>query len=179
MEDRVACQDLDPRNAAGLKRRFGRAGFFAVFDGHVGQEASNYLAKSLPSRVRTALGRLASSSPTHATSEIGGVDDEAVSEALRACFIATDADLCATMKSDAGSTCAAVLVLGDRIFVANLGDSRVVLCRGGQVGGSCACTPRRRRLFLMYLILLLLRHHHYHLLHHIMHPLLLFYPLFR
>lgn len=53
-------------------------------------------------------------------------------------FRQTDADYLNEEKGlqkDAGSTASTALLLGDRLFVANVGDSRVVACRAGS--GCC------------------------------------------
>lgn len=49
-------------------------------------------------------------------------------------FKQTDADYLNEEKGhqkEAGSTASTALLLGDRLFVANVGDSRVVACRAG------------------------------------------------
>lgn len=53
-------------------------------------------------------------------------------------FRETDADYLNEEKGqlkEAGSTASTALLLGDRLFVANVGDSRVVACRAGS--GCC------------------------------------------
>lgn len=40
-----------------------------------------------------------------------------------------------SQNRDAGSTASTAILVGDRLLVANVGDSRAVICRGGN--GSC------------------------------------------
>lgn len=40
-----------------------------------------------------------------------------------------------SQNRDAGSTASTAILVGDRLLVANVGDSRVVICRGGE--GKC------------------------------------------
>eukprot|EP00850_Spirogloea_muscicola_P016169 SM000129S26156 [mRNA] locus=s129:400643:403596:+ [translate_table: standard] len=99
---------------------------FGVFDGHRGFEAAEYAAAGIPSRL---LQNLAILSPQ---------------EALRATFMETDSALQAEMVEQRkfmkgggvtwhpGCTAATALILQDRIFVANAGDCRTILCRDGK-----------------------------------------------
>ena len=57
------------------------------------------------------------------------LDDAAVRQGLSASFLATDAALLKVEKK-AGSTATTVLKVGQRLYCANVGDSRTVLCRG-------------------------------------------------
>ena len=70
------------------------------------------------------------------------VIDEVVSQA----FLATDEEfLTSSSKPTSGTTATTVLILGDRFYSFNVGDSRTVLCRSGRaelvskvrVGGTC------------------------------------------
>ena len=40
-----------------------------------------------------------------------------------------------SQNRDAGSTASTAILVGDRLLVANVGDSRAVICRGGE--GKC------------------------------------------
>ncbi|CAN0223498.1 unnamed protein product, partial [Ectocarpus fasciculatus] len=60
--------------------------------------------------------------------------DTIVKEAISEAFAAADKEFIATSRlPEAGSTATTCLVLGPRLFMANVGDSRTVLCRGGKV----------------------------------------------
>jgi serine/threonine protein phosphatase PrpC len=60
--------------------------------------------------------------------------DSVVEEALMEAFVATDGDFLAS-GGQAGSTASTVLVLGNRAYCGNVGDSRTVLCRTAEEGG--------------------------------------------
>lgn len=42
-----------------------------------------------------------------------------------------------SQNRDAGSTASTAILVGDRLLVANVGDSRAVICRGGN-GNACS-----------------------------------------
>ncbi|KAJ7975884.1 putative Protein phosphatase 2c [Quillaja saponaria] len=91
--------------------------FFGVFDGHGGSGTAEYLKNNLFKNL--------SSHPDF-------IKD--TKTAIVEVFRQTDADYLNEEKGpqrDAGSTASTALLLGDRIFVANVGDSRVVACRAG------------------------------------------------
>ncbi|KAB5568523.1 hypothetical protein DKX38_002316 [Salix brachista] len=91
--------------------------FFGVFDGHGGARTAEYLKNNLfknlcshPDFIRDT--------------------KTAIVEAFRQ----TDAEYLHEEKAhqkDAGSTASTAVLLGDRLLVANVGDSRVVACRAG------------------------------------------------
>ena len=51
-----------------------------------------------------------------------------------------------SQNRDAGSTASTAILVGDRLLVANVGDSRAVICRGGN-GNACSILVN---LFFMY-----------------------------
>jgi serine/threonine protein phosphatase PrpC len=117
--------------------------FAAVFDGHGGDECSNYLVDHLPRQVRQAL--LAERVALKAAieqSRLGGRPDqpedaasELIRKILKGAYLRTDREFISPKNSpQSGSTAATVILFGRRLFAANVGDSRVVLCRGG---GQC------------------------------------------
>lgn len=91
--------------------------FFGVFDGHGGSRTAEYLKNNLFKNL--------SSHPDFIRDT-----KSAIVEAFRQ----TDADYLNEEKGqqkDAGSTASTAVLLGDRLLVANVGDSRVVACRSG------------------------------------------------
>ncbi|XP_039123872.1 probable protein phosphatase 2C 11 [Dioscorea cayenensis subsp. rotundata] len=93
------------------------AAFFGVFDGHGGPRVAEYLKNNLFKNV--------SNHP-----EFVNDTKSAIAEA----FEQTDVDYLNQdkgMLKDAGSTASTAVLLGNHIFVANVGDSRVVACRSG------------------------------------------------
>ncbi|KAM3750107.1 hypothetical protein ACB098_04G012200 [Castanea mollissima] len=91
--------------------------FFGVFDGHGGSRTAEYLKNNLFKNL--------SSHPDF-------INDPKT--AIVEVFKQTDADYLNEEKGqpkDAGSTATTALLLGDRLLVANVGDSRVVACRAG------------------------------------------------
>ncbi len=118
MEDRTQMVDLSAHEAFVREgvRRVRRAGFFAVYDGHAGAEASEYLQSHLLSHVLAAPQLL-----------------EAPGTALAAAVEAAEREIVqqfAVARCNAGSTLLAVLLLDKELHVAHVGDCRAVLARG-------------------------------------------------
>ncbi|XP_058089788.1 probable protein phosphatase 2C 11 isoform X7 [Magnolia sinica] len=91
--------------------------FFGVFDGHGGSRAAEYVKKNLFKNL--------SSHPDF-------IND--TKTAIVEAFRQTDTDYLNEEKGqqrDAGTTASTAVLLGDRLLVANVGDSRVVACRAG------------------------------------------------
>lgn len=126
MEDaHTVVQDLRVRGleAIGLAPQ----SFFAVFDGHGGGEASAYLGRHMHHELQAALEQ-AVPRLLAATSE--GERDDIVRSMLSACFDELDARFIREAdRPQAGSTATTALLMGGRLFTANVGDSRTVLCR--------------------------------------------------
>jgi len=118
--------------------------FAAVFDGHGGDECSNYLCDVLPHQIRQhmyaekeALTAAIESSRSMARPEQAVEDpaSELMRKILKKAYLKTDKDFITPKNApQSGSTAATLIVMGRRLFAANVGDSRVVLCR---VGGQC------------------------------------------
>ncbi|KAJ8531208.1 hypothetical protein K7X08_026642 [Anisodus acutangulus] len=91
--------------------------FFGVFDGHGGSRTAEYLKNNLFKNL---------------CSHPDFIKD--TKSAIVEAFKQTDADYLNEEKGqqkDAGSTASTAVLLGDRLLVANVGDSRVVACRDG------------------------------------------------
>ncbi|KAJ0973155.1 hypothetical protein J5N97_021114 [Dioscorea zingiberensis] len=91
--------------------------FFGVFDGHGGSRVAEYLKSNLFNNV--------SNHPDF-------VKDP--KSAIVEAFKQTDTDYLNEDRGqlkDAGSTASAAFLVGNRLYVANVGDSRVVACRSG------------------------------------------------
>eukprot|EP00742_Colponemidia_sp_Colp-10_P003389 GILJ01003609.1.p1 GENE.GILJ01003609.1~~GILJ01003609.1.p1 ORF type:complete len:518 (+),score=70.65 GILJ01003609.1:79-1632(+) len=102
--------------------------FFGVYDGHGGSDCARFLAVELHKHFINAF------------KEKGGLDStqnfrQDVRDAMRKAFLDADQKFLTTSSEDAmASGCAAVVVsiIGDRLYAANAGDARAVLCRGGK-----------------------------------------------
>lgn len=117
--------------------------FAAVFDGHGGDECSNYLVEALPHQIRQAMlaERVALKQAVEQSASSGRQEqaEDAASELMRkilkGAYLRTDKDFISPKNApQSGSTGATVILFGRRLFAANVGDSRVVLCRSG---GQC------------------------------------------
>lgn len=92
-------------------------GFFGVFDGHGGADAANYVRLNLFNNVLN--------NPNF-TSNPGKAVDEAYAETDRRYLEDQGA------SRDDGCTAVTALIIGRNLFVANVGDSRAVLCQDGK-----------------------------------------------
>ncbi|XP_054649464.1 integrin-linked kinase-associated serine/threonine phosphatase 2C isoform X2 [Dunckerocampus dactyliophorus] len=118
-----------------LPSQVSRVSYFAVFDGHGGARASLFAAEHLHQT-------LAKKFPRGETDNL----EKLVKKCLIDTFRQTDEDFLKKASSQKpawkdGSTATCMLVLNDVVYVANLGDSRAVLCRMEAEGGS---TEERR-----------------------------------
>ncbi|XP_029026845.1 integrin-linked kinase-associated serine/threonine phosphatase 2C isoform X2 [Betta splendens] len=106
-----------------LPSQVSRVSYFAVFDGHGGARASQFAAEHLHHN-------LAKKFPSGDSENL----DKMVKKCLLDTFRQTDEDFLKKASSQKpawkdGSTATCVLVVDDVVYVANLGDSRAVLCR--------------------------------------------------
>lgn len=124
----LCVQDLSPQS------------FFGVFDGHGGVQASHYLAQNLhvnvahglldmSSEIFQVIDEVAPDSIFNHTSSLKGLD-QIVTNTLKSTFLKTDKDFISTSQNPQhGSTATTALLLGKRLYCANVGDSRTLLCR--------------------------------------------------
>ncbi|KAL5699663.1 protein-serine/threonine phosphatase [Ranunculus cassubicifolius] len=92
-------------------------GLFGVFDGHGGARAAEYVKQNLFSNLIKHPKFI-----TDTKSAIADAYNHTDSEFLKAEN---------SQNRDAGSTASTAILVGDRLLVANVGDSRAVICRGG------------------------------------------------
>ncbi|XWS15204.1 hypothetical protein CRYUN_Cryun35bG0074700 [Craigia yunnanensis] len=91
--------------------------FFGVFDGHGGSRTAEYLKKNLFKNL-SAYPNFNKDTETAVVEAFKQTDDDYLNEEK-------------VQQKDAGSTASTAVLLGDRLLVANVGDSRVVACRAG------------------------------------------------
>ncbi|KAK4491040.1 hypothetical protein RD792_001761 [Penstemon davidsonii] len=92
-------------------------GLFGVFDGHGGARAAEYVKHNLFSNLI--------SHPKFISDTKSAISDA---------YSHTDSEFLKSENNqnrDAGSTASTAILVGDRLLVANVGDSRAVICRGG------------------------------------------------
>ncbi|XP_019107845.2 probable protein phosphatase 2C 59 isoform X1 [Beta vulgaris subsp. vulgaris] len=93
-------------------------GLFGVFDGHGGARAAEFVKHHLFSNLIKH--------PKFISDTKSAIADA---------YTHTDSEFLKSENSqnrDAGSTASTAILVGDRLLVANVGDSRVVICRGGE-----------------------------------------------
>lgn len=117
--------------------------FFGVFDGHGGSKASAYLSQHLHinvgealnshgDEIREILSRIEEDedSPFDDNSELTHELDQIVISSLEKSFLKTDHEFVTKSEyAQNGSTATTALILGNRLYCANVGDSRSLLCR--------------------------------------------------
>lgn len=99
-----------PRMASGIP-------FFGVYDGHGGQQCAEFLRENLHTLIL--------SHPSIRTDPEQAIKD-GVDEAEK-----TFMEKCRTERIESGSTVAVSLIVDDNLVTGNVGDSEIVLCRGG------------------------------------------------
>jgi len=108
--------------------------YFAVLDGHGGTQVADHAAKCLHKNIMSQF-RQKQVQPASR--------DEKIKQAIKEAYVQTDKEILSMAERKkfelVGSTCVSALLHGNpklgtalRLIVANLGDSRAVLCRGGQ-----------------------------------------------
>ena len=103
-----------------LKKLGVAASFYAVFDGHTGDKCSDFMAKNLHKYIAKELNKHVG---TPLTSEL------VEAAIVQACSL-VDKEwlrLAKIRKARDGCCCIAALILGSRLFVVNVGDSRAVV----------------------------------------------------
>lgn len=118
----------------------------AVFDGHRGHEVAAYAAAQLPRHLLLASVQLGGADCTSSNGDAPQADSSSgPAQALQQAFLATDAGFWSTWQAEMhanaavgqyaerypGCTALAAVVAGRKLFVANAGDGRAVLSRGG------------------------------------------------
>lgn len=114
--------DFTPQFEA-LPNDISRVAYYGVFDGHAGHRASEFTAQHLHKRILDTL-------PRGEVASLGKEMKKSFIEAFKKVdeeFLRKASEAKPSWKD--GSTVAAVLVLDDVVYSANLGDSRAVLCR--------------------------------------------------
>ncbi|KAK7260992.1 hypothetical protein RIF29_27295 [Crotalaria pallida] len=92
-------------------------GLFGVFDGHGGARAAEYVKQNLFSNL-ISHPKFISDTKSAIADAYNHTDSE---------FLKSEN----TQNRDAGSTASTAILVGDRLLVANVGDSRAVICRDG------------------------------------------------
>ncbi|XP_037124214.1 integrin-linked kinase-associated serine/threonine phosphatase 2C isoform X2 [Syngnathus acus] len=121
-----------------LPAQISGASYFAVFDGHGGTRASRFAAEHLHHILAKNFPRVESENL-----------DKLIKKCLVDTFRQTDEDFLKKASSQKpawkdGSTATCMLVLDDVVYVANLGDSKAVMCRMEEEEGE-APEGRQRR----------------------------------
>ncbi|XP_076451535.1 integrin-linked kinase-associated serine/threonine phosphatase 2C-like [Babylonia areolata] len=120
-------QDLHPS--------IGRLALYAVFDGHGGSRASRFASQYLHKILRDKFPK----------GDVGTVEKE-IKKCLIDVFKKLDEDFlreAARQKPSwkDGTTAVVVLVVNNTLFIANLGDSKSILCRYKAEEGGCVAVP--------------------------------------
>ena len=108
-----------------------RTHFFSVCDGHgvYGKEVSEFVKNQLGMKVESEIKVIFD----NAKQLQRVVDSNEVKDALALSFTHVTQQLYTNSGIDiyfSGSTCVSVLIVGNKVFCANVGDSRAVLARG-------------------------------------------------
>ena len=104
------------------------ATYYAIFDGHGGEEWAEFLRENYHYYLRKAL-------LTEIEAQTTDNISDAVNKAIRNAWAITDLKFKDVLKDRAnkcGATAVIVLILADRLFWANIGDARGVLSRDGK-----------------------------------------------
>ena len=101
---------------------------FTVIDGHGGDWCAHFLRQRLEDEVRKQL-----NDPVNGIKKYTkGSVNECITLALKRAFMIVDEEYynqLPEISNKCGAACCCVLIVGNRVFCANVGDSRAVLCR--------------------------------------------------
>eukprot|EP00798_Chlamydomonas_sp_ICE-L_P030462 gene30462-35473_t len=103
---------------------------FMVADGHGGPKVAQHLSEHLPRCVAEEMGLAMASRSTY-SSMSRPLPPAIVQQALMAAYLRTDASIPSSSSHESGSTAVTALVSSSHVILANCGDSRAVLSRGG------------------------------------------------
>lgn len=123
----AACDTMKSLDEIGPK-----IGLFAIFDGHCGSHASRFAAEKFSLHVINSINELEAYSQGINKAEPSVI----LQQALLNASATVDYEFCRISKSDgrdwdSGSTALIVLVRGNEVLFANLGDCRAVVCASG------------------------------------------------
>ncbi|XP_020643120.1 integrin-linked kinase-associated serine/threonine phosphatase 2C isoform X2 [Pogona vitticeps] len=123
MQDAHVIQNDITEECSPLPSQISRVSYFAVFDGHGGIRASNYAAQNLHQNLIKKFPK----------GEVPSVE-KVIRRCLLDTFKHTDEEFLKQASSQKpawkdGSTATCVLVIDNTLYIANLGDSRAILCR--------------------------------------------------
>uniref|UniRef100_A0A8C4QU25 Protein phosphatase, Mg2+/Mn2+ dependent 1L n=1 Tax=Eptatretus burgeri TaxID=7764 RepID=A0A8C4QU25_EPTBU len=140
MEDRYAI--IHGRNTRGTPGTRPNHAIYAVFDGHGGESAAEFVQSRLPEMLQRRLDGDEPGDTAHAHGnpverkgcfEKQEKEPEEIEKILREEILALDEQLVSKLSAvqdEAGTTCLVALHNGSLLTVANVGDSRAVLCDG-------------------------------------------------
>lgn len=103
-------------------------GIFSVFDGHGGREVADFAAKHLHDEVLREVDDVCKLK--RGEENLDRVEE--IKAAMIRGFLATDRRLLAEGHLKGGATATTAYLRGGRIWVANVGDCRAVMCEGGK-----------------------------------------------
>lgn len=133
--------DFTPQFEA-LPNNICRVAYYGVFDGHAGPKASEYAAQNLHRKILATL-------PQGEVVNLGKEMKKCLTEAFKKVddeFLRKATEAKPTWKD--GSTVAAVFVLDDVVYSANLGDSKAVLCRRASSSSSSSSEKKGQLSFV-------------------------------
>ena len=114
--------------------------FFAVFDGHAGSEASQFceenFLETLKNKLEETKAKLEQKKKESEQEILEEEEEENVRLALRETFLLVDKNFEkfvneSTKEFYCGTTACTLLIMNQKMYASNLGDSRLVLCRNG------------------------------------------------
>eukprot|EP01018_Ginkgo_biloba_P000177 Gb_40834 [translate_table: standard] len=105
--------------------------FFGVFDGHGGRKAADFVAENIGQNIVDAVVKLGEGNEAH------------IGQAVRAAYLATDAEFLKQGVSS-GTCCVTALIRDGNLIVSNTGDCRAVISRDGNAE-ALTCDHRAAR----------------------------------
>lgn len=95
--------------------KFDNIELYGVFDGHGGRAVADMVAEDLPRRIKKWL------------ENVDTDDEDSVKAAIKTAFLEMDQHIFDKFQGNDGSTAIVAIVIKDKVYIANLGDSRAVI----------------------------------------------------